>query len=79
MEDLTNKIAEDLFYNGGQSMHIVKIDDNGNITQEHIPVDKWRNTHKQEDSVSERLKLAEKLKNTGFKIELDKRIHSKRK
>lgn len=39
--------------------------------------EEWRDTPKQEDSVAERLKLAEKLKNTGFKIELDKRIHKK--
>lgn len=40
--------------------------------------EEWRNTPKQEDSVGERLKLAEKLKSTGFKIELDARLHKRK-
>lgn len=39
--------------------------------------EEWRNTPKQQDSVGERLKLAEKLKNAGFNTQLDKRIHKK--
>lgn len=78
MDDLIKKTAEDLFNNGGKSMYVTKLDDNGNILLEHITVEEWDNTHKEEVSVSERIELANKLKELGSSS-LDKRIYKKKK
>lgn len=40
--------------------------------------EEWRNSHKQEDSVAERLKLASKLKEAGFNTQLDGRLHKRK-